>query len=73
MVLYLEKTREDSEPPPINDNGVEIPTPSRNEVRFAIQRLKNNKAAGPEGLPAELFNAGGDELVRSIHVLSDLP
>ena len=34
-------TREDSEPAPIDDDGVEIPPPSHNEVRVAIQRLKN--------------------------------
>ena len=58
----LEKT-------PIDDDGVEIPPPSHNEVRVALQRLKNNKAAGTDGLPAELFKAGGDDLVRSMHKL----
>ena len=53
-------TREDSEPAPIDDDGIEMPPPSHNEVRFAIQRLKNNKAVGPDGLPAKLFKAGGD-------------
>ena len=43
--------------------------PSHNEVRVAIQRLKNKKAAGPDGLPAELFKAGGDELVSSMQQL----
>ena len=57
-------TREDSEPAQIDDDGVEIPPPSHNEVRVAIQRLKNNKAAG-----TELFKAGGDELVRNMHQL----
>ena len=62
-------TSEDSEPATIDDDGVEIPPPSHNEIRVAIQRLKNNKAARPDGLPAEMFEAGGDELVRSIHQL----
>ena len=31
-------------------------------------RLKNNKAAGPDGLPAELFMAGRDELARSCRI-----
>ena len=62
-------TREDSEPAPIDDNGVEIPPLNYNEVRVAIQRFKNNKAAGPDGLPAELFKAIDDELVRSIQQL----
>ena len=38
-------TREDCEP--IDDRGVEILPPSHNVVRVVIQRLKNNKAAGP--------------------------
>ena len=36
---------------------------------MAIQRLKLNKASGYDGLPAELFKAGGDELVRCMHHL----
>ena len=35
-------TRKDSEPAPIDDDVVEIPPPSYNELRAAIQRLKNN-------------------------------
>ena len=60
-------TREDCEPAPIDDDGVKLSPPSLNEVRVAIQRLKNGKAAWPDGLPAELFKAGGDELVISMH------
>ena len=62
-------TREDSEPALIEDDGVEISPPSHNEVRVAIQRLKNNKAAGPEGLLTEFFKVGGDELIKSMHQL----
>jgi sorting nexin-29 len=54
---------------PIREDGVEVPIPSHTEVEVAIKRLKNNKAAGADGLPAELFKAGGDELVRSMHQL----
>ena len=39
---------------PIDDDGVEIPPPSHEGVNVAITRLKNNKAAGPDRLPAEL-------------------
>ena len=59
----------DSEPATIDNDGLEIPLPSHNEIRVAIQRLKNNKTAGPDGLPAELFQAGGDELLSSMHQL----
>jgi len=53
----------------VAEDEVEIPPPSHDEVRIAIQRLKNNKAAGADGLPAELFKAGGDELINSMHKL----
>ena len=43
-------TREDSELTPIEDDAVEIPPPSHNEARVAIQRFKNNLAVGPDGL-----------------------
>ncbi|XP_060665791.1 uncharacterized protein LOC132798086 [Drosophila nasuta] len=39
------------------------------EVKDAIQRLKNKKSAGADGLPAELFKAAGDMLVGSMHQL----
>ncbi|XP_062137632.1 uncharacterized protein LOC133846936 [Drosophila sulfurigaster albostrigata] len=54
--------------PPIDDN-VDIPLPSHDEVRVAIMRLKNNKAAGADGLPTELFKAGDEELIRCMHQL----
>ena len=61
-------TREDSKPAPIDDDGVKITPPSFYEVRIAIQ-LANQKQQGcrPDGVPAELFKAGGIKLVRSMH------
>ena len=60
---------EETPPIPITDDGVEIPPPTYDEISVAIQRLKNNKAAGPDGLNAELFKAGCDELVGCMHQL----
>ncbi|XP_050339414.1 uncharacterized protein LOC126765720 [Bactrocera neohumeralis] len=37
---------------PIDDDGADVPLPDHEEVRIAIARLKNNKAAGADGLPA---------------------
>ncbi|KPU81866.1 uncharacterized protein Dana_GF27359, partial [Drosophila ananassae] len=54
---------------PIYGTDVDVPTPSHAEVKDAIQRLKNNKTAGADGLPAELFKAAGDMLVGSMHKL----
>ena len=42
----------------IDDDGVEIPPPSHEEVKVAVMRLKNKKGAGSDGLPAELFKTG---------------
>ena len=39
------------------------PTTQR-EVSDAINSLKNNKAPGPDDIPAELLKHGGEELVR---------
>ena len=54
---------------PMLEDGIECIPPSQNEVKTAITRLKNNKAAGADGLPAELFKAGGDMLIRRMHQL----
>ena len=62
--------RESEDPDtPIVDDGIVVPLPDHDEVRIAITRLKNNKAAGADGLPAELFKHGGEELVRCMHQL----
>ena len=50
-------------PNAIDDDGVEIPPTSHEAVKVATMRLKPNKAARLDGLPAELFNAGCSELV----------
>ncbi|XP_060665319.1 uncharacterized protein LOC132797575 [Drosophila nasuta] len=54
---------------PIYGTDIEVPIPSHIEVKDAIQRLKNNKSAGADGLPVELFKAAGDMLVGSMHQL----
>jgi hypothetical protein len=39
------------------------------EVTKAIAKLKNNKGAGVDGIPAELIKNGGDELLAKLHEL----
>ena len=51
------------------DNTTPVAPPDREEVAMSIQWLKLNKASGYDGLPAELFKAGGGELVRCMHHL----
>ncbi len=41
--------------------------PSFSEVHKAAKSLKNNKAVGPDGLPAEVFKYGGYTLTRRVH------
>lgn len=53
----------------LDDDGQHFRPPDLNEVRIAISKLKPYKAAGADGLPAELFKAAGDDLVRSMHQL----
>ncbi|XP_076066121.1 uncharacterized protein LOC143039763 [Oratosquilla oratoria] len=43
--------------------------PSLDEVRNAIKAMKNNKAAGPDGIPAEIYKFGGDVIQHQLHQL----
>lgn len=42
--------------------------PTLTDVQDAIRTLKNNKAAGPDGIPAEIVK-DGEELLYYIHAL----
>ena len=55
------------------DNTTPVALPDRAEVAMAIQGPKFNKASGYDGLPSELFNVGGDDLVRCMrHLLCNI-
>ena len=41
--------------------------PTIQEVSHAINSLKNNKATGPDGIPAELLKHGGDAVATCLH------
>ena len=43
----------------------EIPT--IHEVEKAISQIKDNKSAGPDGIPPELFTHGGHTVVKHLH------
>ena len=43
--------------------------PSLDEVATAIKQMKNNKASGPDGIPAEVYKAGGTLLTIRLHSL----
>ncbi|CAI9743510.1 Hypothetical predicted protein [Octopus vulgaris] len=43
--------------------------PSLEEVKIAITAMKNNKAAGPDGIPPEIYKLGGDFVQHQLHQL----
>ena len=68
-LLVPEGSEDDDDLEEILEDHIDCPPPTRDEVRTAIARLKNGKAAGADGLQAELFKAGGDKLVDGMHQL----
>lgn len=46
-----------------------VDEPTREEVEKAIKMLKNNKAPGIDGLPAELIKQGGERMLTELHNL----
>ncbi len=55
---------EDEEVVPVSEHE---PGPTETEVRNAIKKLKNNKAAGCDNINAEALKAGGGILVKWLH------
>ena len=47
----------------------EEPPPSMKKVENAIRKLKNHKAAGADGIYAEMIKEGGEIMVKRIHRL----
>ena len=54
---------------PPNINPDEEPDITRSEVKAAVRKLKNRKAAGPDGLPGELLKHGGEPVIDFLHKL----
>jgi hypothetical protein len=46
-----------------------VPDLTRLEVEGDVANLKNNKSAGDDHFPAELIQAGGKTIMRSINVV----
>ena len=42
-------------------------SPAFYEVEVAVKGLKNNKSAGPDRIPAEVFKHGGHHLIHRLH------
>ncbi|KAL3045274.1 hypothetical protein OYC64_013520 [Pagothenia borchgrevinki] len=47
--------------------------PSLGEVLDAIKNMKNNKAAGPNGIPAEVLKKGGPDLLNLLRTAPPVP
>ena len=50
---------------PVKHELADLPTP--HEVNLATMSLKNGKATGPDGIPAELLKHGGPDLAQRLH------
>ena len=49
------------------DPGIRTDTPSKQEIREAVKKLKANKAPGPDGIPPEAFKADINTTVEALH------
>ena len=56
-------------PPANQELDIACEPPTRTEVEKAIKSLKNNKAAGPDNIPAEVLRADVTTSVKMLHVL----
>jgi hypothetical protein len=53
----------------LRDDGVDIDSPSREEIEGALKYLKNNKAGNADSITAELLKNGGPHLVDALHAV----
>src|SRR6202012_2581912 len=61
------ETLEEENAPEIQLNTQFVETPTLEEVRNNVQKLKNNKSPGSDNLPGELFKYGGEALCQRLH------
>jgi hypothetical protein len=57
----------DTPPPALSDTAALVSIPTLDEVQNAIDRLQNYKAAGYDGVHAEMLKAGGSTLAQWLH------
>ena len=59
------------DPEPVGRPCAMEPLVLRDEVRKAVKRLKSNKAAGLDNIPAELLKAGGETVIDALKSIID--
>ena len=52
---------------PVDDTMSRIPT--LEDAKTSINRMKSNKAAGPDGIPADIYKHGGNLIQNQLHML----
>uniref|UniRef100_T1GHF7 Uncharacterized protein n=1 Tax=Megaselia scalaris TaxID=36166 RepID=T1GHF7_MEGSC len=57
------------EEPLVFNSNEDVPSPTTEEVRTSIQRLKNNQSASSDGIPAELLKAADINFINAFHQL----
>ena len=67
----LFSSRSISNPPNDQSPGELEPEVMLGEIRAAIKKLKNDKAAGLDGIYGEMIKAGGDTVVQAMKTIID--
>lgn len=67
MLLNGDPQSRPSEQSEIANDDTIIEPPTRQEVKDALNGLKNNKSPGPDGLPVELFKHAGSVVLDVLH------
>ncbi|VDP58377.1 unnamed protein product [Schistosoma mattheei] len=76
MVEYFEELLNrlaPMDPPDIEASHTDLPTdvnpPTEEEIRMAIRQIKNEKATGPDNIPAEALKSDIEVTTNMLHLL----
>lgn len=64
---YIEELFDDDRPPAGINHYLTGPSITKDEIENAIQNSKNKKAAGPDGIPSEIFKLLDERGITSLH------
>ena len=69
--MYIHKANGDPSVPNCRQTDIEDDHPIlRKEVEAAVQSRKKGKSAGVDNIPAELVQAGGEDVITALTTLS---